>query len=195
MLTVHCASLTFLFTKHSTCAPPTGRVTIPTVKSPNYPHTRFYSFSVFVSFFLLWKKRREGKMAALDMATITEYLERTMQNCSLNSNLRERSSMMDENDDHIQIVDKTVDLNSHFSIPSNLEQCLDLKVNKTNTKPWRFFFLFFFWEKHPSNLCRSRSWMHIHWEEISYFVSYFLLFFCFFVCVCVFVLHLLLPGF
>ncbi|VVA92823.1 unnamed protein product [Arabis nemorensis] len=75
-------------------------------------------------------------MAALDMATITEYLERSMKNCSLSSNWRKRSEMIDENDDHIPIQDKTLDLNSHISIPSHLQQCLDLKTGEIYYMNW-----------------------------------------------------------
>ncbi|KFK44679.1 hypothetical protein AALP_AA1G289300 [Arabis alpina] len=39
--------------------------------------------------------------------------------------------MVDENDhDHILMEDKTLDLNSHISIPSYMEQCLDLKTGE-----------------------------------------------------------------
>ncbi|ESQ34055.1 hypothetical protein EUTSA_v10008849mg [Eutrema salsugineum] len=75
-------------------------------------------------------------MAALDMAKITEYLERSMQkNCSMSKQGRrsvvgDGLGMTDESDDHIPISDRNLELNSHISIPSHLEQCLDLKTGE-----------------------------------------------------------------
>lgn len=83
-------------------------------------------------------------MAALDMATITKYLERSMQNCSLSNRRKsvgDGFGMTDESDDHIPISDTTLELNSHISIPSHLEQCLDLKVKELDSSVF-FFFLF-----------------------------------------------------
>lgn len=74
------------------------------------------------------------------MATITESLERSLQNCSLNNHQRStsvnlglsaeegtgRSSSSGENNLHN--TDTTLELNSHLSLPYHWEQCLDLKV-------------------------------------------------------------------
>lgn len=74
------------------------------------------------------------------MATMTESLERSLQNCSLNNHQRStsvnlglsakegtgRSSSSDENNLHN--TDTTLELNSHLSLPYHWEQCLDLKV-------------------------------------------------------------------
>uniref|UniRef100_A0A1J3ETN9 Uncharacterized protein n=1 Tax=Noccaea caerulescens TaxID=107243 RepID=A0A1J3ETN9_NOCCA len=78
-------------------------------------------------------------MAALDMATITKYLERSMQNCSLSNRRKsvgDGFGMTDESDDHIPISDTTLELNSHISIPSHLEQCLDLKTGEIYYVNW-----------------------------------------------------------
>ncbi|CAA7015684.1 unnamed protein product [Microthlaspi erraticum] len=80
-------------------------------------------------------------MAALDMATITKYLERSMENCSLTNRRRsvglgDGFGMTDESDDHISISDTTLELNSHISIPSHLEQCLDLKTGEIYYVNW-----------------------------------------------------------
>ncbi|CAF2252813.1 unnamed protein product [Brassica napus] len=70
----------------------------------------------------------------MDMATVTKYLERSVQNCSLSNR---RRSFEDElgltdkrEEDHVPILDTTLELNSHISVPSHLEQCLDLKTGE-----------------------------------------------------------------
>lgn len=72
------------------------------------------------------------EMKAPNMETITESLEKSMQNFSLNDRRRRvvgdgfgRSS----SNEHTPISDRTLELNSHLSLPSHWEQCLDLKVN------------------------------------------------------------------
>ncbi|EFH67016.1 hypothetical protein ARALYDRAFT_473007 [Arabidopsis lyrata subsp. lyrata] len=70
------------------------------------------------------------------MADITEYLERSMQNCSL---IDRRSSIGDGfgmSDEHIPISDRFLELNSHLSVPSHLEQCLDLKTGEIYYRSW-----------------------------------------------------------
>ncbi|KAG7647780.1 hypothetical protein AtNW77_Chr1g0030831 [Arabidopsis thaliana] len=70
------------------------------------------------------------------MADITEYLERSMQNCSL---IDRRSSMGDGfgmSDEHIPISDRFLELSTHFSVPSHLEQCLDLKTGEIYYRSW-----------------------------------------------------------
>jgi len=37
-------------------------------------------------------------------------------------------------DEHIPISDRFLELSSHFSVPSHLEQCLDLKVKENSHK-------------------------------------------------------------
>lgn len=68
----------------------------------------------------------------MDMATVTKYLERSVQNSSLSNRRRsfeDGLSMTDESEgDHVPISDRSLELNSRISIPSHLEQCLDLKV-------------------------------------------------------------------
>lgn len=84
------------------------------------------------------------------MDTVSKYLERSMQNCSLSNQImsfEDGFGVTDESEgDHIPIIDRTLELNSHIPVPYHLEQCLDLKV--TNTKPDSFsssaFFLSFF---------------------------------------------------
>lgn len=89
-------------------------------------------------------------MTAPNMSTITESLERSLRNCSLNNHQRRsgvnggrgigRSSSSDDhinNNDDLQNGDSTLELNSHMSLPYHWEQCLDLKVS-----PF-FFFLSF----------------------------------------------------
>ncbi|XP_010549301.1 PREDICTED: uncharacterized protein LOC104820530 [Tarenaya hassleriana] len=85
---------------------------------------------------------------APDMATITESLERSMQNCSLSNRRRrvgvgeEESSTSDDNfysttDEHIPISDRTLELNSHISLPRHWEQCLDLKTGEIYYINWK----------------------------------------------------------
>lgn len=51
-----------------------------------------------------------------------------MQNCSLSNQRRSIEDGFGMTDEHIPISDRFLELNSHFSVPSHLEQCLDLKV-------------------------------------------------------------------
>ncbi|XP_031260563.1 uncharacterized protein LOC116118731 [Pistacia vera] len=87
-------------------------------------------------------------MRAPNMATITESLERSLQNCSLNNHQRSssvnegtseegigRSSSSDEN--NLQNTDTTLELNSHLSLPYHWEQCLDLKTGEVYYVNWR----------------------------------------------------------
>lgn len=55
-----------------------------------------------------------------------------MQKCSLSN--RRRSF-----EDDVPISDRTLEINSHISVPCHLEQCLNLKVNKIRL----LFFCFF----------------------------------------------------
>lgn len=72
----------------------------------------------------------------MDMATVTKYLERSVQNCSLSDRrrrLEDGVGMRDQSEeDHIPISDRTLELDSHISIPSHLERYLDLKVKVTS---------------------------------------------------------------
>lgn len=91
-------------------------------------------------------------MKAPNMETITKSLEKSMQNCSLSDRKRKvgdgferSSSTMEESNEHNPpISDRTLELNSHLSLPCHWEQCLDLKVKQ---KQMRFLFLsiFFYW--------------------------------------------------
>ncbi|XP_009102938.1 uncharacterized protein LOC103829036 [Brassica rapa] len=73
-------------------------------------------------------------MAALDMDTVSKYLERSMQNCSLSNQImsfEDGFGVTDESEgDHIPIIDRTLELNSHIPVPYHLEQCLDLKTGE-----------------------------------------------------------------
>ncbi|CAN6872702.1 unnamed protein product [Brassica oleracea] len=75
-------------------------------------------------------------MAALDVDTVSKYLERSMQNCSLSNqrmSFEDGFGVTDESDgDHIPIIDITLELNSHIPVPYHLEQCLDLKTGDVN---------------------------------------------------------------
>lgn len=66
-----------------------------------------------------------------DMATVTKYLERSMQNCSLSNRGRSIGDDLGMTDEHIPISDTFLKFNSHISMPSHLERCLDLKVKGT----------------------------------------------------------------
>ncbi|KAK8564015.1 hypothetical protein V6N13_005768 [Hibiscus sabdariffa] len=98
------------------------------------------------------------------MATITESLERSLQNCSLNHERRSgnnggggggddgltgRSSTSDDNNNHnsssssggggslpITESDTSLELNSHLSLPYHWEQCLDLKSGEIYYINW-----------------------------------------------------------
>ncbi|KAF8107894.1 hypothetical protein N665_0116s0099 [Sinapis alba] len=73
-------------------------------------------------------------MAAPDMEMVTKYLERTMQNCSLSNQImsfEDGLGVTDESkEDHVPISDRTLELDSHVSVPYHLEQCLDLKTGE-----------------------------------------------------------------
>ncbi|XP_023644888.1 uncharacterized protein LOC111832502 [Capsella rubella] len=68
--------------------------------------------------------------------TLTEYLERSMQNCSLSNQRRSIGDGFGMTDEHIPISDRFLELNSHFSVPSHLEQCLDLKTGEIYYRNW-----------------------------------------------------------
>lgn len=80
-------------------------------------------------------------MTAPNMATITESLERSLQNCSLNNHQRSSRSLNEgaseeeeegigrSDDNNLQNGDTALELNSHVSLPYHWEQCLDLKVS------------------------------------------------------------------
>ncbi|KAL1218715.1 Protein CURLY FLAG LEAF 2 [Cardamine amara subsp. amara] len=70
------------------------------------------------------------------MATVTEYLERSMQNCSLSNRRRSVGDELGMTDEHIPLSDTFLDLNSHISIPSHLEKCLDLKTGEVYYRNW-----------------------------------------------------------
>lgn len=105
-------------------------------------------------------------MTAPNMSTITESLERSLRNCSLNNHQRRsgvnggrgigRSSSSDDhinNNDDLQNGDATLELNSHMSLPYHWEQCLDLKVS-----PFFFFFLFLSYKIQFLSFYRSNKW-------------------------------------
>ncbi|OIW03971.1 hypothetical protein TanjilG_30247 [Lupinus angustifolius] len=85
------------------------------------------------------------------METITDSLERSLQNCSLNNNnhgtsrrreKEEGSADIDDDDvvvvdNHVLNSDTTLDLNSHLSLPYHWEQCLDLKTGEIYYINWR----------------------------------------------------------
>ncbi|XP_038992349.1 uncharacterized protein LOC120115818 isoform X2 [Hibiscus syriacus] len=90
------------------------------------------------------------------MATITESLERSLQNCSLNHERRTSnggggggedgligsSSTPDENNNSsrsppITVSDTSLEINSHLSLPYHLEQYLDLKTGEIYYINWR----------------------------------------------------------
>ncbi|KAL4346605.1 hypothetical protein GQ457_17G005640 [Hibiscus cannabinus] len=99
-------------------------------------------------------------MTAPNMATITESLERSLQNFSLNherrssnsggggdgggeDGLTRRSSTSDDNNNNnsrnlpIGVSDTSLELNSHLSLPYHWEQCLDLKTGEIYYINWR----------------------------------------------------------
>ncbi|XP_039019349.1 uncharacterized protein LOC120150792 isoform X2 [Hibiscus syriacus] len=94
------------------------------------------------------------------MATITESLERSLRNCSLNHERRTsnggggggedgllgRSSTSDESNSSssrsnssppISVSDTSLELNSHLSLPYHWEQCLDLKTGGIYYINWK----------------------------------------------------------
>ncbi|XP_039047731.1 uncharacterized protein LOC120188346 isoform X2 [Hibiscus syriacus] len=72
----------------------------------------------------------------MNMATITESLERSLQNCSLN---HERRSSNSGGGGNLLITgsDRSLELNSHLSLPYHWEQCLDLKTGEIYYINWR----------------------------------------------------------
>ncbi|XVE50048.1 hypothetical protein DITRI_Ditri01bG0130500 [Diplodiscus trichospermus] len=91
-------------------------------------------------------------MTAPNMSTITESLERSLQNCSLNHERRNsssssgagaeegmigRSSASDCNNLPNAVSDTSLELNSHLSLPYHWEQCLDLKTGEIYYINWR----------------------------------------------------------
>ncbi|XP_022777037.1 uncharacterized protein LOC111318434 [Durio zibethinus] len=89
-------------------------------------------------------------MTAPNMATITESLERSLQNCSLNQERRSSSSgggveegiigrslTSDDNNLPNTGSDTSLELNSHLSLPYHWEQCLDLKTGEIYYINWR----------------------------------------------------------
>ncbi|PPD94791.1 hypothetical protein GOBAR_DD08184 [Gossypium barbadense] len=82
------------------------------------------------------------------MATITESLERSLQNFSLNhersneggaeEGIIGRSSTSGDNNNLPNTVsDTSLELNSHLSLPYHWEQCLDLKTGEIYYVNWR----------------------------------------------------------
>ncbi|KAL0710658.1 hypothetical protein Bca4012_017636 [Brassica carinata] len=95
-------------------------------------------------------------MKAPNMETITKSLEKSMLNISLTDRRRRvrrsESTKEERSSKHIPLVsDRTLELNSHLSLPSHLEQCLDLKVKLITTE--------------TSNSCRFREIYYINWEN------------------------------
>ncbi|GMP57489.1 hypothetical protein CsSME_00021563 [Camellia sinensis var. sinensis] len=89
-------------------------------------------------------------MTAPNMAIITALLERSLQNCSLYSNIADdtdagggvgfssSSSSSDSPENHLsKSHDAILDLNSHLSLPYYWEQCLDLKTGEIYYINWR----------------------------------------------------------
>ncbi|TYH96219.1 hypothetical protein ES332_A12G163400v1 [Gossypium tomentosum] len=87
-------------------------------------------------------------MRAPNMATITESLERSLQNFSLNhersneggaeEGIIGRSSTSGDNNNLPNTVsDTSLELNSHLSLPYHWEQCLDLKTGEIYYINWR----------------------------------------------------------
>ncbi|XP_022726596.1 uncharacterized protein LOC111282665 [Durio zibethinus] len=84
-----------------------------------------------------------------NMATITESLERSLQNCSLNNEIRSssggsaengiirRSSTSADNNLPNTVSDTSLELKSHLSLPYHWEQCLDLKTGEIYYINWR----------------------------------------------------------
>ncbi|XP_022748910.1 uncharacterized protein LOC111298463 [Durio zibethinus] len=93
-------------------------------------------------------------MTAPNMSTITESLERSLQNCSLNHERRRSSSSnssggdaeegiirwsltSDDNNLPHAVSDTSLELNSHLCLPYHWEQCLDLKTGEIYYINWR----------------------------------------------------------
>lgn len=108
----------------------------------------FSSQSSRCSSFFTLEGEREEKMKAPNMEMITKSLEKSMQNFSLTDRRRRvgdrfgRSSTTTEesSNEHVPpISDRTLELNSHISLPCHWEQCLDLKVTKKDSSSSFFF--------------------------------------------------------
>ncbi|XWS68799.1 hypothetical protein CRYUN_Cryun04dG0123400 [Craigia yunnanensis] len=108
-----------------------------------FPCLNFSSFLYFLWDFAL-------VMTAPNMETITESLERSLQNISLNHERRSsssgggavegilgRSSTSDVNNLPNTVSDTSLELNSHISLPYHWEQCLDLKTGEIYYINWR----------------------------------------------------------
>ncbi|ESQ51947.1 hypothetical protein EUTSA_v10017284mg [Eutrema salsugineum] len=81
-------------------------------------------------------------MKAPNMETITKSLEKSMQNCSLSDRRRRVGDgfgrSKEESNEHIPpISDRTLELNSHLSLPCHWEQCLDLKTGEIYYINWK----------------------------------------------------------
>ncbi|KAH0925484.1 hypothetical protein HID58_017740 [Brassica napus] len=85
-------------------------------------------------------------MKAPNMETITKSLEKSMQNFSLSDRRRRvgdrfgRASTTTEesSNEHVPpISDRTLELNSHISLPCHWEQCLDLKTGEIYYINWK----------------------------------------------------------
>ncbi|CAH8389347.1 unnamed protein product [Eruca vesicaria subsp. sativa] len=83
-------------------------------------------------------------MKAPNMETITKSLEKSMQNFSLSDRRRRggdrfgRSLTTEESNEHVPpISDRTLELNSHLSLPCHWEQCLDLKTGEIYYINWK----------------------------------------------------------
>ncbi|KAJ4891557.1 hypothetical protein Rs2_31305 [Raphanus sativus] len=85
-------------------------------------------------------------MKAPNMEMITKSLEKSMQNFSLSDRRRRvgdrfgRSSTTTEesSNEHVPpISDRTLELNSHISLPCHWEQCLDLKTGEIYYINWK----------------------------------------------------------
>ncbi|KAE9600648.1 hypothetical protein Lal_00046264 [Lupinus albus] len=109
------------------------------------------------------------------METITDSLERSLQNCSLNNNhetsrrgeKEEGSADIDDDDDvvvdnHVLNSDTTLDLNSHLSLPYHWEQCLDLKTGEIYYINWRNGMKA---KEDPRNMIRNNSNKNDNYEE------------------------------
>ncbi|KAG2332751.1 hypothetical protein Bca52824_003931 [Brassica carinata] len=80
-------------------------------------------------------------MKAPNMETITKSLEKSMLNISLTDRRRRvrrsESTKEESSNKHIPLVsDRTLELNSHLSLPSHWEQCLDLKTGEIYYINW-----------------------------------------------------------
>lgn len=109
----------------------------------------------------------------------SKYLEEMMQNCSF---INRRRSF---EDDDVPISDRTLEINSHISVPCHLKQCLDLKVKKIRLL---FICIFLIWiyisSGETSGLridCSGQSFVSYGMTNVTSLVSFiidFLLFTC-----------------